>query len=482
MPRLAIVALAICGCGSRSHAPPPPAVQVLGEVAVRSDEVPQASPWFDGKRVQLVAARGETVGVSVYHRGGPVRLAMENATVHGFAVHSLTVARPSTALYGGSRGAGDYPDELVAMGAPDTAPAYFTIVADAPGRHAGKLEVDDASYPVVLDVADVTLPSLPPRVWAYEDPRELAWAKLGAGSVAQPSDEERACIAMFRARGVLLSPDMPVAAWPARKALVDTTWIPAVISGDPGVAGDQVRAWIDATAGTGQVPFAIPIDEPGDGQATEVKMLAAAVRAAGGGPTTFRYAVTADASRALGDVDLYISLRAHAGEWTYNGAPPRAGSMVLDGLAPGLRTWGWIAWRYRVPFWYVWDAAYWRDRHNARRRKDPGFGKPLDRADAITFDDGDDHGNLDGVLALPGDAGAACRPTLRLEALRRGLEDRALLELAAACKPAETAALAAQIIPRALGEAGADGQPAWPTDDAAFEQARRKLIEYARCR
>jgi hypothetical protein len=167
-------------------------------------------------------------------------------------------------------------------------------------------------------------------------------------------------------------------------------------------------------------------------------------------------------------VDEYISLAASKGDWTYNGAPPRAGSMVLDAESPGMRTWGWIAWKYQVPLWYVWDALYWRDRHNKK--------KPLDAAtDAVSFDDGDDLGNLDGVLAMPG-----CMPTLRLAALRRGLEDRALLELADSCAPKETATVVDQLIPRALGDASGDAS--WPRDEARWEAARQQLLELAaRC-
>jgi hypothetical protein len=107
-------------------------------------------------------------------------------------------------------------------------------------------------------------------------------------------------------------------------------------------------------------------------------------------------------------------------------------------------------------------------------------GRALDpRVDPASFDDGEDHGNLDGVLALPG--GGGCRPTLRLAALRRGQEDRLLLELAAACAPEAAAKLAAELVPVALGDAPKRGTPSWPTDEAAWERARRRLIELASC-
>jgi hypothetical protein len=147
--------------------------------------------------------------------------------------------------------------------------------------------------------------------------------------------------------------------------------------------------------------------------------------------------------------------------------------MVLDAETPGTRTWGWIAWRWQIPIWYVWDALYWHDRHNRRGAPLPGRALDPDR-DPVSFNDGEDHGNFDGVLALPG-----CQPTLRLAALRRGYQDLALLELAAACNRPAAEQLAAELVPRALGDAGATSS--WPSDEAAWEAARQKLIVLAGC-
>ncbi len=242
-----------------------------------------------------------------------------------------------------------------------------------------------------------------------------------------------------------------------------------------------VRAWTELLAGTGQVGFAIPIDEPRRlARKLEVRALAAEVRAAGGGPGRFLYAVTDEPHFVYGDlIDAYLSpyavtrdgARAVAGampeRWTYNGGEPFAGPMVLDSGGPALRTWGWIAWRWQVGLWYVWDVMYWSDRYAHRRRG--GTGLPALTAtdtDAVTFDDGEDHGNLDGVLLHPGPAGS-----WRLKTLRRGLQDRALLDALAACAGREAAdAIAAAIVPRALGDAGAAGswrRGAWPRDEAA---------------
>ncbi len=88
--------------------------------------MPATSPWFDGHVVHLAAARGETLGIQVFHRGSPTaKLVIPGASVRAFDVARAHVARPSTDLYGGSRGAGDYPDALTEVDVPTTDPAYF---------------------------------------------------------------------------------------------------------------------------------------------------------------------------------------------------------------------------------------------------------------------------------------------------------------------------------------------------------------------
>lgn len=122
--------------------------------------------------------------------------------------------------------------------------------------------------------------------------------------------------------------------------------------------------------------------------------------------------------------------------WTYNGAPPHAGSFLLDGVSPGARTWGWIAWRWNISLWYVWDALYWHDRHN--RNGLPLPGKPLmPAADPTSFNDGGD-------------------------------------------RPA-TEALAARVVPRALGDAPKKSAQSWSADESDWERARRELIQLATC-
>jgi hypothetical protein len=495
-PALTRPALLLCvmvACGRKPAAPPPELVVVGESTRVRLEgERPATTAWFDGQRVSLVAARGEVLGLQIVSRAAaPVTLAIQGVTVEGFDVESFTVSRPSTAMYGGSQGAGTYPDVLHPSKAPSTNPAYFEVRVgrEVPSAtYTGELVVGTRHVPVTLFVSPEVMPAFAPSVWAYGDPRELAWATTPTGDPPRdtPSPTELACSAMAREYGVMLTPNIRLDWWPARKAgLAVMHDLPVWIPSDPAEAGDAVRGWIAATAGTGQIPFAIPIDEPSTPEKqAKVKELAAAVRAAGGGPTTFRYAVTDDIRpEVYGDlIDLYITLNAKrsdtAPRWTYQSGPPRSGSMVLDAVTPGMRTWGWIAWRWHISTWYVWDALYWHDRYNRKGAPLPGTPLVVTR-DPVSFDDGQDHGNLDGVLTLPAPGG--CTRTLRLAAIRRGLQDKALLDLAATCNSAQVEALAAKVVPRALGDAPIGSARSWSADESDWERARRQLLELASC-
>jgi hypothetical protein len=154
--------------------------------------------------------------------------------------------------------------------------------------------------------------------------------------------------------------------------------------------------------------------------------------------------------------------------WTYNGRPPQAGSMILDTDGTALRTWGWIAERYQVELWYAWEGLYFTDRYNN--------GGPTDVVrDPITFDErsrgGVDWGNGDGVLVYPGP-----RASLRLKALRRGLQDRLLLRQLRACgAPGSAERILRRVMPRALGEAR--GGRSWSIEEPVWEAARQEMLD-----
>ncbi len=182
---LVLLACAGGACRHRDDESAKPELAVVGESTRwrAGDPLPKTTPWFSGGKITLAGARGETLGIQVFHRTpAPVTLTVDGATVRGYAVKRTIVQRASTAMYGPSHGVGAYPDELIYTAAPSTDPAYFEITigrAARPGIHAGMLRIRDLHVPVVLTVAPVTLPLPRLDVWAYFDQRELAWAAGG---------------------------------------------------------------------------------------------------------------------------------------------------------------------------------------------------------------------------------------------------------------------------------------------------------------
>ena len=495
---LAFAAGLAAACSPRAAVDPGPALQIVGDAAALrvGDPVPASSPLFDGTTLRLRAVRGEVLGFGVLHRepgASSLVLQGDGPRVQGFSTRLVHVARASTDMFGPSRGTGDYPDELVPDAAPTTSPAWFDVsvaATAATGIHRGSLTVGARTIVVELTVESPVLPPVgdAPLVWAFGRTDEFRWS-LGASTDADAASLEQRCATTFRGYGVALAPELKLDDPTPRDALVRglpavPIWLPDDATG---IARDVPR-WLAALPAGGPPAFAIPIDEPRDAAArARVRALGEAIDQAGGGERVL-LAVTDGPHADYGTaVDVTIAPRAverggdHARSWTYNGKPPMAGSLIVDGAAGALRTWGWIAWRWDVPLWYVWDALYWHDRHNPTTSPMPG--RVLDVAhDAASFDDGDDRGNLDGVLALPGDAALPCHPTLRLASLRRGLIDRQLLTAVTACGGAaarQAAAIAARMIPTALGDAPPSGEPSWPStaDDAAWDHARQELID-----
>jgi hypothetical protein len=421
----------------------------------------------------------------------PISLALAGgAEVSGFAVGSLEVTEPSSDLYGPSKGRGRYPDVLEpvagAVQAKDL--AYFDVAipqTSEPGRYDGVLRVGERSIPVVLEVSRARIHlDHAPLVWVFYAPRELA-REHGVPDDDSPAElaVEARYYSLFRAHGALLASDLPPARTAARRDFMhDVKFWPVAVdtSSDDAIARDT-RAFVAWFGGTGITPFTIPVDEPhSPAQKARARHIADVIGQAGGGRPLLLRGVTDAPDPVYGSaIDLYFSPaalphpaaeRRGTGErfWTYNGRPPAAGSMILDTDGSALRTWGWIAEKYGVELWYAWEGLYFSDRYND--------GKPTDTLrDPVTFDErthgGSDFGNGDGVLAYPG-----ARPSLRLKALRRGLQDRLLLRELERCGGTEAARhLLDRMVPKALGEAGR--RASWPIAEADWERARSELLD-----
>lgn len=200
-----MIAAAALGAACQVQGGPP--LQVLSETSrLRwTDDLPATSPYFDGVTVRLAAARGETLGVEIARAADapvPVALRIDAIAVQGFAVDHVAVTSPSTALYGGGRGPGRYPDRLRPIDGPVPTPrlAVFDVTVPTtttPGLHRGELTVGDRRFPVELEVAPVTLPPLDaaPWVWAYYDPREVAAVAGTTGDAAATLEAERVTVA-----------------------------------------------------------------------------------------------------------------------------------------------------------------------------------------------------------------------------------------------------------------------------------------------
>jgi hypothetical protein len=470
---------------------------VVGESFKRreGDDAPRRSALFDGRSLRLRGVRGETLGVQLLFDDGrshSVRLDLpaDVASVQAFKLDAIEVRQESTAMYGESLGTGRYPDVLSPVAAPALAQrqAYFDVAIERgapPGEYVGALTVDSRVYPVQIKVDRVAIDlQRDPLVWVFYLPKEIARAH---GLRDDDSPEELAVEAryheLFRAHGAYLAATMkPDRFEPRRKFAEGLRYWPAAVdaSSDQGIEKD-VQRWLALFDGTQTTPFAIPVDEPRtEDQRARAKHIAEVIGRAGGGRPRFLRGVTDVASPLYQNaMDVYFSphnlprvaeARRSRGErfWTYNGKPPGAGSMILDTNGVALRTWGWIAYRYDIELWYAWEGLYFTDRYNDGQRTDV-FRDP------VTFDErkGDDReiGNGDGLLAYPGP-----KPSLRLKALRRGLQDRLLIaELERCGGKEEASAIARRLVPRALGEG--DGRSSWSTDEFDWEAARLQLLD-----
>ncbi|HKE18908.1 MAG TPA: glycoside hydrolase domain-containing protein [Kofleriaceae bacterium] len=511
-PVAAAALAALCACQSGSDPTTPwevrsrPGVQVVGDtVKRRRGELPPAtSALFDGRAVRLRAARGEVLGLEVLlERTGPRPVSLDIAApaaavaIQPFEVGFLDVTEPSSdGESGPSAGPGAYPDILRPASGPVTAAdqVFFDVsvaAAAQPGLYRGELSAGPDRFPVELTVEPVEIHvELEPWLWVWFKSSELAREHdLPDDDRPELLAVERAYSDLFRRHGCLLASDYPRERLARRLALLtpDVRYWPVALSKtDTALMARQTAEWIDFFRGRPQMPFTFTIDEPRRRQRDEVRRHGEVVHGAGGGPGRLLFSVT-DAADPLyrGAVDVFtspLSIPPPPGWgpsthfWTYNGKPPRAGNMTIDKPGTALRTWGWIGARYGVELWFAWEGLYYTDRYNRGTQPTDVLHHPLNYDERRRGDsDWGDWGNGDGLLVYPGPL-----PSLRLKALRRGLQDRLLLRHLAACGPggaADAAALARRLIPAALGEADAEGGQPWPAEEPPWEAARRKILD-----
>jgi hypothetical protein len=497
LPLLLMVSTAACarrggggdhGGGASAGAGGGAELAIVGECALRTrdEALPARSPLFDGTRVRLRGARGETVALQVRTRGhaAPARLELPAPLrVQAFALQWLNVREPSTGMYGPSRGAGAYADPLRPSAQPVAGDALFDVaipISARPGTIAGKLIVGGRSFEVVVDIEPMAIDlDDDPLVWIWYLPAEIARAHRLADDDRVLLPLERRYHALARAHGAYLASDVPLERFVARQELMRGVryWPVAIDVSSEESARAEAEQWSNQFAKRPQTAFTIPVDEP---QAPQERARARQAGERIGKHDKLLRAVTAAPTADLTPVmDVFLGPTSRPPHrWTYNGTPPAAGGMIIDGAGPGMRSWGWIAARYGVELWHAWEGTYFADRYNK--------GGPTDVFhDPLTFDQrrrgarSPDWGNGDGVLFYPGSDGPW--PSLRLKMLRRGLQDRLLLRALERCGAADVAtAVAHELVPRALDEGR--GAAAWPADDDAWEAARTRLYDSGRTR
>gem|GEM_PF-1112112 len=164
--------------------------------------------------------------------------------------------------------------------------------------------------------------------------------------------------------------------------------------------------------------------------------------------------------------------------WTYNGGEPYAGSQIIDTPGTAMRTWGWIARRYGVECWLLWDTCYFHDIYNGCDWNDVW-------ADPISYDQRrgggswPDWGNGDGTLFYPGTPRGIAGPvsSVRMKNWRRGAQDFEYMWLLDQQGRGDLVSWALdQVMPYAFGEA--EGRATgWSDDPAVWEAARLALGE-----
>ena len=395
----------------------------------------------------------------------------------------------------------------------------ITVPEDAaPGVYTASLRVGSAAHgelsrlPLRLTVADAALPYRPVSFFAFYEPFEMA-ERLGDATPSGASAAELSVWQLLHQHHVdaIVTLRDPEDVARIRSALDGSLFTaahgyrgpgagvpPAVAAlgaygslGEPGPeALRRVEALVPLLPAAIQDVFLYAIDEQCDSPRGPTWR-----RLIRGSPVAKRVRVAHTCHRDPNrqDVDLVMmpantfqtnparAARAvGTGVWVYNGALPRSGTLMLDAPPTSLLANGWIAASYPVGRWFLWEVGFWHDGNRGGR----GPIDPFVVAENFHNADGDSCLG-DGLLLYPGTqsgkfaAGslgiAGVLPSMRLKALRRGIQDAGYFALARAANAAAADGLMARVIPAALDEAD-PGRPApWPSDGAAFAAARDAL-------
>ncbi len=236
--------------------------------------------------------------------------------------------------------------------------------------------------------------------------------------------------------------------------------------------------------------FFYPIDEPDlqaqPNYASLVKAWGQTLRSSGTGIGQLVTMGPYESPIPLGFVDIWATTgggyfprrmaeRQKLGEWTwfYQQHEPFVGGNSVNNEGLGLRTWGWIAWRYHTDGVFLWAGNFW----NADPYRDPqNWSKNL-LGNGILFYPG----RLLGALGLPAKPGPIA--SFRMKALRRGLLDYEYFQLLRSLG-GDPDPLVARVLHSALNEEETDRSwqhsrwarhGDWVHDTAAWDRVRHEV-------
>ncbi|MFA5014856.1 MAG: glycoside hydrolase domain-containing protein [Actinomycetota bacterium] len=423
---------------------------------------------------------------------------IDKANIQLFREHYLKVTEPSTSMYGNvTLGTGEYPDPLIPIEAPkDGAPFSISKERNQPiwvdiyipsetkgGLYQGQLIVKTKELPaqqinIQLEVWDFTLPNETHlKSFFYYGPEQIKWAhKL---NTENPYDYQSLELKYQRvAHQHRMNMCTDVGSYGDWRGVLDRigTYLNGAAFVEGAGKGVGVSLWVigeefnleDKTKfqeackwymenfskeGWAGKPFLYVIDEPGDKEAYDnVRKIGAWIHETSSPGNKLPFMVTEQVKpenpefgSLVGYVDIWCSgsgfpedmdARRQAGDriWTYNGGPDGA-SVIIDTYGLACRSWAWTAWRYNIECWFLWDCAYWVDKHNLRKQE----MKQTDLwNNSLTFDQRRnlkvkwaDWGNGDGTFLYPGYEKGVDGPisSFRMKAFRRGMQDYEYLYL-----------------------------------------------------
>jgi hypothetical protein len=163
----------------------------------------------------------------------------------------------------------------------------------------------------------------------------------------------------------------------------------------------------------------------------------------------------------------------------YNGNRPRYGSIILEASAVDCRVNSWIMYKYGVNVWFIWNGTQWQYNHSGPKRDmyQRIYSNPF-----TYINNSMEWGNGDGIMFYPGnnpiypDENFGLNqlfPSIRLQNMRRGQQDAAILELVDK-KVGRNKVLGYinKIVPAALSEVPMDAATPWSLKGNDYDNVR----------